>query len=281
MNLNYFQEGLDSLLFIGKKLTPEEKMLIEHSLLILQTENRMTGIYFWGRIDGIANDYFIAFGYTYDCLKDRKYFYSNDCYIWQLLPFIHTPKIFQATMLSHDPFIGDPTIYMPVKMDPVFKIEQNEVVDARPAELVRLKEEDRLAALVFVISEEAGICPRGSVYKLIDGRCAPNALFHGLDDNQLGDISYYQLYRLPRNSMKGNVCRKPDYNYPTDFLDAVDSVIPLGKSFTLSKHHRNRLIIIRSLIWPGMTFFHKLNSRKHGFAYFGNGKKNLDLLSSY
>lgn len=38
-----------------------------------------------------------------------------------------------------------------------------------------------------------------------------------------------------------------------------------------------RLIILHSLYWPGMTFYHKLNTPHYGFLYVGNGKKNMDL----
>ena len=116
MNIEYFQEGLECLMYCGIKLTPEQKVLIENSLIVLQNENRFAGIYFWGRIQGIAKDYYIAFGYLRDCLKDRKYFYSIDGYQWQMLPFVHSPKTFQATILSREPFSGDPSLVTTVKL---------------------------------------------------------------------------------------------------------------------------------------------------------------------
>lgn len=116
MNIEFFQEGLDLLMYCGQKLTPEQKVLIENSLITLQNENRFLGIYFWGRINAINNDYYIAFGYTNDFVKDRKYYYSVDGYQWYLLPFVHSSKIFQATILSQEPFTGDPSNIQDVKL---------------------------------------------------------------------------------------------------------------------------------------------------------------------
>lgn len=108
MNIEYFSEGLEYLLYTGHKLSHEKKFLIENSLILLQNENHFANIYFWGRINGIAKDYYIAYGYKADCLRDRKFFYSTDCYQWQLLPFVQSPKVFQATILCREPFYGDP-----------------------------------------------------------------------------------------------------------------------------------------------------------------------------
>lgn len=116
MNIDYFQEALDCLMYFGTKLSQEQKLLIENSLITLQTENRFAGIYFWGRINGIEKDYYIAFGYLSDCLKDRKYFYSTDGYQWYMLPFVQNAKIFQATILCRDPFNGDPSLIKCVKL---------------------------------------------------------------------------------------------------------------------------------------------------------------------
>lgn len=39
-----------------------------------------------------------------------------------------------------------------------------------------------------------------------------------------------------------------------------------------------KLIILHNLFWPGMMFYHKLNSPHYGFLYFGHGKKNMDIV---
>lgn len=125
------------------------------------------------------------------------------------------------------------------------------------------------------------MCPRGALYKLVDGRVVPNPMFRGLGELQCEDLSYYQIFRLPRNDPKANIAKRCDYNYPVDFLDAIDSVKPNNQSFSLLLHRSERLVVIKSCIWLGMTFFHKLNSHKWGFLYLGDGKKNYDILFMY
>ena len=162
--------------------------------------------------------------------------------------------------------------------DPNFDIDANQTILASLPEDVKLKEEERLAAIVFIISEESAICPRGALYKLTDGRVVPNQMFRGLKSLQSEDLLHYQIYRLPRNDLKFNLSNRTDYNYPIDFLDSIESVIPKCQAFSLNLQRNERLVIIKSCIWLGMTFFHKINSSKHGFLYFGDGKKNYDLL---
>lgn len=135
-----------------------------------------------------------------------------------------------------------------------------------------------MAAIVFIITEECGICPRGSLYKLTDAYVVPNQMFRGLNNLQCEDLSYYQIYRLPRNDVKINLSKRSDYSYPIDFLDSVDDIIPRGHTFSLNLQRNDRLVIIKSCVWLGMTFFHKINSYEHGFLYIGDGKKNYDLL---
>ncbi|XP_061396139.1 radial spoke head protein 9 homolog [Musca vetustissima] len=278
MDINFLQEGIDSLMYIGIKLSPELKLLIENSLITLQTENRFAGVYFWGRVNGIEKDYYIAFGYLSDCLKDRKYFFSTDGYQWLMLPFVQNAKIFQATIVCPEPFYGDPSLIRCVKLDPSFECDTNQVISATLPEEIKLKEEERLAAIVFIITEECAICPRGALYKLTDGRIVQNQMFRGLNELQCEDLSYYQLFRLPRNNLRENLSKRSDYNYPIDFLDSIDNVIPNGQSFSINLQRNERLVVIKSCLWLGMTFFHKIHSRKYGFLYIGDGKKNYDLL---
>lgn len=71
------------------RLAAHRIMLLKHSLIALRKENRFTNVYLWGRIDGIDKAYYIAFGYTDDCLAKRRYFYSQDCVEWFLLETWH------------------------------------------------------------------------------------------------------------------------------------------------------------------------------------------------
>lgn len=87
MNIEYLKESIDALSHeYAHCLCPGKIALIKHSLIILQTESKLKNIYFWGRLNGIENDYYIAFGYTQNILNNRRYFYSKDCSEWCYLP---------------------------------------------------------------------------------------------------------------------------------------------------------------------------------------------------
>lgn len=39
----------------------------------------------------------------------------------------------------------------------------------------------------------------------------------------------------------------------------------------------NALVVLRSLLWPGLTFYHAPRSKNYGYIYVGTGEKNMDL----
>lgn len=253
MNISYFKEGLEIISSTGQRLSPEQILLIENSLTILQHENKFKAVFFWGRINAIESDYYISFGYTTDCLNDRRYFYSQNCYDWFLLPLVKAKNV-EAAIFSNTKFTGDPSLVTEEEM--------------------RLKEEDRLSVIVNLITEESALIPRGSMYKRVDDKNVPSKCFRGLSLTESSDPTNFQLYRDPKMNLNQNLLKRKHYNYPTDFYDTMDCLVPSEMSFTKNQ----RTIFMKSLLWPGMTFYHKLDSEKHGFMYFGDGFKNLDLL---
>ncbi|XP_055848911.1 radial spoke head protein 9 homolog [Episyrphus balteatus] len=277
MNIESLRDGINSLMYVGQTLTSEELLLIQNSLIILQSDNKFKEIFFWGRIQGIEKDYFIAFGYTKDCLKERKFFYSLDCLQWLMMPLPNS-DLFQASLLCRPKFQGDPSHFTCVELDPNFSIDENHIILATEPEVKRLKEEDRLACAVHMITEESAVIPKGALYKMTDQSVIYNPMFHGLTELEGNLKSYYQLYRIPKNKREYNLMKRIDYNYTIDFLDTIDDAIPKDVAFQLNMERNGRLVMIRSCIWPGMTFYHKLNTKEHGFAYFGDAKKNFDLL---
>lgn len=54
------------------------------------------------------------------------------------------------------------------------------------------------------------------------------------------------------------------------------NVVSLG-SWSLQLEGAGQVCILRSLLWPGLTFYHVLMTPQHGYIYIGSGMKNLDL----
>lgn len=59
----------------GEYLSEEQQITLKTSLLILQEENQLKKICFWGKVNGMQQDYFIVRGYNDDYFKNVKYFY--------------------------------------------------------------------------------------------------------------------------------------------------------------------------------------------------------------
>lgn len=140
----------------------------------------------------------------------------------------------------------------------------------------QLKEEDRLACIVDLLMNESAIMPRGTLYKHVNTCVVFNPCFRGLNRLEASDMKNFQLFRHPINNGNFNLAKHDDYNYQTDFFDTIDDLIP-EKCFSCQINDRD-MCLIRALNWTGVSFFHKLNSSRFGFFYFGNGIKDLDLL---
>lgn len=145
-----------------------------------------------------------------------------------------------------------------------------------PEKVKNLKEEDRLACIVHLIMTESAIVPRGYLYRQVTRNVTFNPCFQGLTRMDAADLKNFQFLRYPQNDCNYNLTKQVNYNYQTDFFDTIDDSFP-KKSFSCSINDRD-VLQIRALYWPGMTFVHKLNTKHQCFFYFGNGKRNLDLI---
>lgn len=125
------------------------------------------------------------------------------------------------------------------------------------SEICKLTEEDRLAACVTSIMEEAALIPRGSLYHRPDNVIVSNYLFGGLSSIEASQLSSFQHYRPAQHRWNTNLLTRKDYNWSYDFLDTIDCDIPLCKTWTLQQVNGDDIVILRSLYWPGMTFYHR------------------------
>lgn len=51
----------------------------------------------------------------------------------------------------------------------------------------------------------------------------------------------------------------------------------LPGSWSIQAERGNALVVLRSLLWPGLTFFHAPRTKNCGYIYVGTGEKNTDL----
>lgn len=80
-NLNL---DLDLLAYSGIVLTSEQRVSLETSFLILKEQYKFQTIYFWGKILGATDDYYIIQGRHNNELKDRQFLHRY-IFIFQIL----------------------------------------------------------------------------------------------------------------------------------------------------------------------------------------------------
>lgn len=120
--------------------------------------------------------------------------------------------------------------------------------------------------------------PRGAISKRVNGTNVLNPMFQGLEISIATDLQNYQLYRIPHNEWNENLLKRPNYNYNIDFLDTLDAAAPPDHCNAVKLDQYDGMVFIKSLLWPGMIFVHKCETQMHGFLYFGNARKNSELL---
>ncbi|XP_014213362.1 radial spoke head protein 9 homolog [Copidosoma floridanum] len=268
-------ESLDIFGHAGFCVAVERSQLLQSSLLILQQENHFEKCYYWGRIDGIRNDYHVAYGFRKQCLDGQKYFYSTDCLTWFLMPE-PTKCAIMLTPLAISNFQGDPALVTNV-YDANPPYPPNDPDGIQHELIVKyLKEEDRLAASVYLINYDVAVVPRGGWFKTTDGNVVLNPNFEGLTREEAGRLRSYVHARLPQNKWNANLLARQDYNLALDFLDTLEEDAPVG-CWSLQSAQGGRLALLLSLYWPGMVFYHKVDTPHYGSLYFGNGRKNLDV----
>lgn len=91
-----------------------------------------------------------------------------------------------------------------------------------------LKEEDRLAATVYLINNDSALVPRGAWMKTIEGKITENSSFLGLEPNDSKQLKSYLHARPPQNKWNTNLLTRKEYNYSFDFLDTIEEDIPAG-----------------------------------------------------
>uniref|UniRef100_A0A336K7A2 Radial spoke head protein 9 homolog n=1 Tax=Culicoides sonorensis TaxID=179676 RepID=A0A336K7A2_CULSO len=264
--------------YTGFCLNPKEILLIENSLIILKHEQKFEKIFFWGKIlTTTSHDYYIAFGYKKDCLRDRRFFYSQDAIEWNLL---QKPEqsVIKTTLMCNEMFQGDPGLVLDVKMPPKFIAEDDLIIQGHERVINKLKEEQRLACIVKLISDSAMLVPRGALYNPVNGIVTFNPTFTGLNRHEAIELKNYQIYREPVMKYNYNLLKRQNYNYSTDFLDTLDAIIPVNKSFSITWERDKEIVVLRLLHWLGATFLHEINEPWHMFSYMGDGKLNHDVL---
>jgi len=256
----------------GIILSPEQKASLQTSLTILKSNQKFARVYFWGKILGVKDDYFIAQGVSNDEFAERKVLYSKDCVHWGLLPPA-TEEMKQKAKLAKGRFTGDPSYefeHIEVK-----KVGEGDEM-TEEEETITIKEEDRLAAVIADIDADVRIVPRGSYVKTPTGQVYQNRSFEGLTVAEAAKLCNYMHFRDPIKLQEKSLLQKANLDKAIDFMDCLEEDIPKG-SWSLQFERGSGLVSLRSLLWLGYIFYHVPGARSYGSLYVGTGEKNMDL----
>lgn len=78
MNASELHLAVDHVGSSGIVLSPEQKAALQTSLCILQSNMKFSKVYFWGKILGVKDDYFIAQGIGQDESGEKKTLYRYE-----------------------------------------------------------------------------------------------------------------------------------------------------------------------------------------------------------
>ncbi|XP_036270303.2 radial spoke head protein 9 homolog isoform X1 [Pipistrellus kuhlii] len=262
----------------GQGLSPDRRASLLTSLLLVKRDYRYSRVLFWGRILGLVADYYIAQGLDEDQLAPRKTLYSLNCMEWSLLPPA-TEEMITQTSVVKGRFMGDPSHeyeYTELqKMNEGDKVYEEEIV-------IRIKEETRLVSIIDQIDKAVAIIPRGALFKSPFGPTHVNRTFEGLTLSEAKKLSSYFHFREPIELKNKTLLEKADLDPSLDFMDSLEHDIPKGLpsspgSWSIQMERGNALVVLRSLLWPGLTFYHAPGTKNCGYIYVGTGEKNMDL----
>ncbi|XP_049547212.1 radial spoke head protein 9 homolog [Anopheles darlingi] len=271
MEITNLAESVSYLANFFHTLPPETVLRLECSLTLLQREQHLAALYFFGQLEAQSATYWLAFGTPEaDLFREQKLFYSRNATDWFLLLGPTNPsEPSEDWSLLCENFTGEVgnRFRLPVKQR-----------DAEPSPSYVL-EQERLWYVFRALLREACCVPRGLLYRTDTKETVRNTLFRGLTEEQLGALANYQHFRQPERDAEENLAGRPtDCNLSMDVFDRIEDLVPRGRCFSLRVDDSSRLATCSSLWWLGAVSFHKANSGDVcGFYYRGDGRKNWDL----
>lgn len=278
--------GLSALAPSGAVLSNAHTAALQSSLVLLQSANKFASVKLWGKVQGATRDYFIAQGVGDDALGVAKNFYSTDCLSWAMLPEVHPVLAASSlriktrftgtaskeyTVTEPGPLASDPPLDLPAD---VAAARKTETKDETVTVTTTLTEEKRLAAVVQQIDLECAVVPHGALVKRADGKVEATRNFEGLEMAEAGKLHNYLHLRPP--VVKRSPLERAQQDKALDFLDPVSIDVPNG-CWALQYERGGSVAVLKSLLWPGFTFYHAPNTSDHGYLYTGIGQRNADL----
>uniref|UniRef100_A0A4W3H155 Radial spoke head protein 9 homolog n=1 Tax=Callorhinchus milii TaxID=7868 RepID=A0A4W3H155_CALMI len=261
MDLDTLPQHVDYLSSSGLLLSPEQKAALQTSLELVRKQYRLRSVYLWGKILGLNADYLVAQGVEKDELYNRKTLYCLNYMDWKLLPPATDEMITNCSVIKGR-FMGNPA----------YEYESGDVKKMTGGGVTKDSHSVRVTERH---NKDVAIIPRGAFIKTpTEDYISINRVFKGLSHSEAGKLRSYLHFTEPKELKKKSLLERAELDMSIDFLDCVEDDILKG-SWSV-QYDRGALVVIRSLLWPGYSFFHVPNTSKFGSMYMGLAEKNID-----
>lgn len=301
MNSYRLNRDIEAFAQIGEGLPFPELFGLKIGLKELEDRSKFDQLLFWGKIKCLTGNYFIAmalkFKNEYE-FPSKAFFYAKSDFIFRPLPPII--KQFREKVEDfNEPFKGDPEALL--WEEPELTEEQKREAEAKALELAKQKELDeenvsitedeelkepeapkklkeihRLSFVVRAIENDCAALPVGSLMMMPIHEVRYNPNFVQSDLKEAAKIGNWMHFRAPQSEEKVRMMVCPKTIFRRDFLDPVENDKPRG-SWSLQPSFSKDLVTLRNYSWPGFCAFLFLENSNFGYAYIGNGCKNVEL----
>jgi len=175
----------------GQGLNVAQRVNIANAIDKLRLDQKLTNVYFWGKIQGKERDYFIAQAVVVDTKIQKIRFVSTD----GGLTFAQMPEldefILETAPKFSGRFTGNPSLKLKLKKpivegeDGYYEDEEDEeyydeLADEQKVPERRLTELERLAYVVDKIETDCCVVPKGAYYITATGNIQKNIAFTGM-----------------------------------------------------------------------------------------------------
>ncbi|CAJ1414791.1 unnamed protein product [Effrenium voratum] len=279
MEFHDLEQGIQYAASGGNVLNCQELTALQAGLALLKSKEKFQSVCFWGKVFGLAADYYVAFGVRSGDFEfpSKHFFFAGKDFAFAPL---QAPTAEEAARIlelcGEKPLTGlaSKELEPPKEEEP----PADDPPDGEPVEgPKKLTEVDRLAQLVLEIDFDTSCVPRGA-YCIDEAHSIKSSKdFKGLGCMDALALTSYVHFRAPVSiAALRSLARKDAQVYSPHILDGLDSDQPKG-CWALRKDPTQNLVTLRSLSWPGYIAYHVSGTKKFGGAYFGYAQKDLSL----
>ena len=277
---------------------------MDYALKELHLATKHEELYFWGKISGEENDYFVAFGINfrnnYGFPKKIFYYTASNTFKFEELPetFPYHDEDFKKTYWKalkgkpediikkykedipegeqnqEPPQENKEGEAQPKIQDPDASVDDNAPKKEPPKE--NFTEKLKLSYLIRQIDIDTCVIPKGALKLTAEHEFRINRGFKGLNRDDLDNEKNFLHFRPIITEDKKLFIENVDAIFSEDILDPI-TTDPVKGSWSIQLDATKTIVNLRNLLWPGFFAVHQSGSNLYGCVYFGDGKKNADL----